>query len=225
MYSRRVTVPAHGSPLTHARGVCSGRTTSPRSRSGHGCNVAGHCSGSRAGGQAFPRVSVYCSGVHPWHSFPARALTSTTHGGTIEGATVHPFPTLPAWLTVPPWRVLFRRTVARLQGVALPGALTHARACVAGVRLQGVTRDGHSRRVLTCNGSRGGRAHSRHTIERARNTHTVHRSRRDYSPALPAHSRAGARCGTYRPPITRRVLTSTRNTHTRQTLHPFHGSV
>lgn len=87
-------------PAHSCAGVCSGRTTSPRSRSGHGCNVAGHCSGSRAGGQAFPRVRVYCSGAHPVYLLPARALTSTTHGDTIEGATAHPFPALPAWLTI-----------------------------------------------------------------------------------------------------------------------------
>ena len=79
-------------PSHSCAGVCSGRTTSPRSRSGHGCNVAGHCSGSRAGGQAFPRVRVCCSGVHPVYSFPARALTSTTHGGHHRGRNGSPVP-------------------------------------------------------------------------------------------------------------------------------------
>lgn len=104
-----------------------------------------------------PGLLIPGAGAHFHHS---RGHYRGRNGSPVPGATgvAHYYP----------WRVLFRRTVARLQDVALPGALTHARACVAGARLQGVTRGCYSRRVLTCNGSRGGRV------------------------TLPAHHRAGA---------------------------------
>lgn len=91
-----LTPGAWHTPTTHGRahhrgvrGTSGARLQgSPSTHPVHSC--------VRVQGRALFRLPRGRSSVPP----RARALTSTTHGGTIEGATVYSFPALPAWLTI-----------------------------------------------------------------------------------------------------------------------------